>query len=83
MLWAIKELPIKWIKVVVILAIMSLVAAALLYLSIRSWRICRRDKNKAEEMISWPTTTASAKDWEVTEGAGFRRKYPGYISKIT
>lgn len=70
------------IKIVAIFTVMSFVVSALLYLAINSWRGCRRDKKKAEEILSWPTTTASAKDWEAIEGAGFRGKYRHYKPNI-
>ena len=52
---------------VVVYVILFLIISGLLYLAIGSWRGCRRDKKKAEEMRSWPQTTALATDWVVSK----------------
>lgn len=71
------------IKILAIFTVMSLVVSVLLYLAINSWRGCKRDKKKVEEMLTWPTITATVKDWKVVEGAGFRGKYRHFAPKIT
>ena len=73
----------EWIKSVVILTLLSLALSGFLYFMIRNLKECRRDKKKAEEMLTWPTTTASARAWKLKEGAGFRGRYPHYTPEVT
>lgn len=69
------------IKEMVIFIVISLVVSLLLYLATSHWRACRRDKKKAIEMATWPTTQGLAKDWKVISRISGRSYHNAYYFK--
>ena len=77
------EMDSELIKILAIFTVISLIVSVLLYFAINSWRGCKRSRKKAEEMVTWPTTTASANDWKVIYGSYTRGRFPHYKPQIT